>query len=176
MTRGSTIEPKIITHKQTFKLISRLYTQNDTQQNCWGIICVMFVCVCVCLPACLGFGTSHALILVGREEQKFHKSISPALVFAILHTLNYTALIVSNYMCNGCQSGKKKSTNPNFWVLGPDILQWGGGLPLEGVRAKKFGISLETRETKPSLSGISPILLGILGRHVCRMKLPPKNF
>ena len=45
-------------------------------------------------------------------------------------------------------SGKKKGTNPNFW--GPDILRWGWGLPCEGVGARKFGMSLETRETKLS--------------------------
>ena len=33
-------------------------------------------------------------------------------------------------------------------LLGPDIFRWGGGLPREGVGAKKFGTSLETRETK----------------------------
>ena len=27
--------------------------------------------------------------------------------------------------------------------MGPDIFQWGGVLPHEGVGAKKFGISLE---------------------------------
>ena len=32
--------------------------------------------------------------------------------------------------------------------LGPDIFRWGRGLPCEGVGAKKFGMSLETRETK----------------------------
>ena len=33
-------------------------------------------------------------------------------------------------------------------IFGPDIFGWGGGLPREGVRAKKFSMSLETRETK----------------------------
>ena len=41
---------------------------------------------------------------------------------------------------------RNKSTNPN--LLSPDILRWGGGLPREGVGAKNFGMSLETRETK----------------------------
>ena len=31
---------------------------------------------------------------------------------------------------------------------GPDILRWGGCLPREKVEAEKFGMSLETRETK----------------------------
>ena len=46
-------------------------------------------------------------------------------------------------------------------TLGPDIFRWGGGLPREGVGAKKFGTSLETREIKlfrwdiPDFAGIS---------------------
>ena len=32
--------------------------------------------------------------------------------------------------------------------LSPDIFRWGRGLPCEGVGAKKFGMSLETREIK----------------------------
>ena len=32
--------------------------------------------------------------------------------------------------------------------VSPDVFWWGGGLPLEGVGAKKFGMSLEIRETK----------------------------
>ena len=33
-------------------------------------------------------------------------------------------------------------------TFGPDIFRWGGGLPREGVGAKKFGMSLESREIK----------------------------
>ena len=33
-------------------------------------------------------------------------------------------------------------------LLGPDVFWWGGGLPREGMGAKKFGMSLETREAK----------------------------
>ena len=33
-------------------------------------------------------------------------------------------------------------------LLGPDIFWWGGGLPREGVGAKKFGMSLETQGIK----------------------------
>ena len=33
-------------------------------------------------------------------------------------------------------------------LFGPDIFGWGGGLPREGAGAKKFGMSLETREIK----------------------------
>ena len=44
------------------------------------------------------------------------------------------------------RSGKKKEPRPK--LFGPDIFQWGRGLPREGVGAKKFGMSLETREIK----------------------------
>ena len=40
----------------------------------------------------------------------------------------------------------KKEPKPK--LLGPDILRWGGGLPRKGAGAEKFGMSLETRETK----------------------------
>ena len=43
-------------------------------------------------------------------------------------------------------SGTKKEPKPK--LLSPDIFWWGGGLPCEGVGAKKFGMSLETREIK----------------------------
>ena len=43
-------------------------------------------------------------------------------------------------------SGKKKEPKPK--LFGTDIFGWGGGLPREGVGAEKFGMSLETRETK----------------------------
>ena len=43
-------------------------------------------------------------------------------------------------------SGKKKEPKPK--LLSPDILRWGRGLPREGVGAKKFDMSLETREIK----------------------------
>ena len=51
-------------------------------------------------------------------------------------------------------SGKEKEPKPK--LVGPDILRWGGG-----VGAEKFGMSLETRETKlfwrdtPGFAGIS---------------------
>ena len=32
--------------------------------------------------------------------------------------------------------------------MSPDIFWWGGGLPREGVGAKKFGMSLETQGIK----------------------------
>ena len=45
-----------------------------------------------------------------------------------------------------CKSGTKKEPKPK--LFGPDIFGWGGGLPREGVGAKKFDTSLETREIK----------------------------
>ena len=42
--------------------------------------------------------------------------------------------------------GRKKEPKPK--LFGPDIFQWGRGLPREGVGAKKFDTSLETREIK----------------------------
>ena len=59
------------------------------------------------------------------------------------------------------ESGQKKEhKTKNF--LGPDIFRWGGGLPREGVGAKKFRMSLETREIK-LLGGYPGILLGYPG-------------
>ena len=43
-------------------------------------------------------------------------------------------------------SGKRKEPKPK--LFGTVILRWGGGQKREGVGAKKFGMSLETRETK----------------------------
>ena len=43
-------------------------------------------------------------------------------------------------------SGTKKEPKPK--LLSPDIFCWGGGLPREGVGAKKFGMSLETQGIK----------------------------
>ena len=43
-------------------------------------------------------------------------------------------------------SGTKKEPKPK--VLSRDIFWWGGGLPREGVGAKKFGMSLETQGIK----------------------------
>ena len=40
----------------------------------------------------------------------------------------------------------KKEPKPK--LFGPDIFQWGRGLPRERVGAKKFDTSLETREIK----------------------------
>ena len=56
-------------------------------------------------------------------------------------------------------SGTKKEHKPK--LLSPDMMWWGRGLPREGVGAKKFGMSLETREIKlfgqdiPGFPGVS---------------------
>ena len=59
------------------------------------------------------------------------------------------------------QSGKKKEPKPK--LFGPDIFGWGGGLPREGVGAKKFGMSLEVREIKLFWRDIPGFCREILG-------------
>ena len=49
----------------------------------------------------------------------------------------------ANWMHLTLHSGKTKEHKPK--LLGPDIFCWGGGLPREGVGAKKFGMSFETQ-------------------------------
>ena len=51
------------------------------------------------------------------------------------------------------KSGKKQEPKPKLFGL--DIFGWGGGLPREGVGAKKFGMSFETQGTK-LFGGIYP--------------------
>ena len=46
----------------------------------------------------------------------------------------------------------RKRTKPK--LLSPDIFWWGGGLPREGVGAKKFGMSLENPGNQTFLAGI----------------------
>ena len=58
-------------------------------------------------------------------------------------------------------SGKKKKPKPK--LFGSDIFGWGGGLPREWVGAKKFGMSLETRQIKLFLAGYPRILPGYPG-------------
>ena len=55
-------------------------------------------------------------------------------------------------------SGTKKEPKPK--LLSPDIFRWGGGLPREGVGAKKFGMSLETQGNQTFLPGYPGILPG----------------
>ena len=47
---------------------------------------------------------------------------------------------------DGSRSSTKKEPKPK--LLSPDIFWWGGGLPREGVGAKKFGMSLEAQGIK----------------------------
>ena len=47
---------------------------------------------------------------------------------------------------NRLNSRRKKEPKPK--LFGPDIFQWGRGLPRERVGAKKFDASLEAREIK----------------------------
>ena len=54
--------------------------------------------------------------------------------------------------------GTKEEPEPKLFGL--DIFGWGGGLPREGVGAKKFGMPLETREIKLFWQDNPGILLG----------------
>ena len=56
-----------------------------------------------------------------------------------LHTMNQGPVE------GGFIRDKKGTQTQTFWS---DIFRWGRGLPREGVGAKKFGMSLETREIK----------------------------
>ena len=47
----------------------------------------------------------------------------------------------SNIPITPLSSGTQNEPKPK--LLSPYIFRWGGGLPLEGVGAKKFGMSLE---------------------------------
>ena len=60
------------------------------------------------------------------------------LLGALLHKIAF--LILRDF------SGTKNEPKPK--LLSPDIFRWGGGLPREGVGAKKFGMSLETQGIK----------------------------
>ena len=55
---------------------------------------------------------------------------------------------------------KKKEPKPK--LFGPDIFGWGGGLPREGVGAKKFDMSFETQKNK-FFGGYPGILPGYPG-------------
>ena len=52
-----------------------------------------------------------------------------------------------------CSVASRKKKEPKPKLLGPDIFGWGGGLPREGVGAKKFGMSFETHgeENRPKM-------------------------
>ena len=70
----------------------------------------------------------------GRSEHLLEISLPRAILRALLRT-HFPF-----------KSGKKKEHKPK--LLSPDVFRWGGGLPREGVAAKKFGMSLETRVIK----------------------------
>ena len=57
--------------------------------------------------------------------------------------------------------GQKKEPKPK--LFGPDVFRWGGGLPREGVGAKKFGMSFESQENQTFLTGYPGILPGYPG-------------
>ena len=52
---------------------------------------------------------------------------------------------------------------PKSKLFGPDILGWGGGLPREGVEAKKFGMSFETQQNQIFWRDIPGFLPGYPG-------------
>ena len=73
---------------------------------------------------------------------------------------------------------KKKEPKPK--LFGPDIFGMGGGLPREGMGAKKFGISLKTQENQTfwrdipgNFGGISRVPKKFENRKVCVQFLSP---
>ena len=54
------------------------------------------------------------------------------------------AVMIETAITADTQERKKSTNKPK--LLSPNIFRWGRGLPREGVGAKKFGMSLETRE------------------------------
>ena len=70
-------------------------------------------------------------------------------------------LIISFPGSEAWESGTKKEHKPK--LLSPDIFRWGRGLRREGVGARKFGKSLETREIKLFGAGYPGILPGYPG-------------
>ena len=77
-------------------------------------------------------------------------------------------------------SGRQKGPKPK--LSGPDIFQWGRGLPRERVGAKKFDTSLETREIKlfgrdilgvPEKFENNKFVFNFRSLHYCRSYQPP---
>ena len=71
----------------------------------------------------------------------------------------------------GFGSGAKNEHKPK--LLSPDIFRWGGGLPREGVGAKKFGMPLETREIEREKSLCSIFGPYWRGHFMVRFPSPP---
>ena len=102
-------------------------------------------------------------------------------------------VLFRDLICSGGQKdsesqnhARKKSTKINF--LGPETAQWGGGLPREGVVAKKFVPSLESlsslgfEERNLGCPGFLPGCPGPLGvfkkfvqKSSCSFLAPKKN-
>ena len=59
------------------------------------------------------------------------------------------------------ESGKKKELEPK--LCGPDIFGWAGGLPREGARAEKFGMSFKTQGNQTFWRDIPAFLPGYSG-------------
>ena len=75
-------------------------------------------------------------------------------------------------MCRDCAQFFGEDNEPKPKLFGPDIFQWGRGLPHEGVGAKKFSMPLETTEIK-LFGGISRDFAGISWR--CPKSLRKKS-
>ena len=79
--------------------------------------------------------------------------VDPVIVWESLSWVHVISTFFPSLLLNppdpenlGRKSGTKKEPKPK--LLSPDIFWWGGGLPREGVGAKKFGMSLETQGIK----------------------------
>ena len=101
----------------------------------WVCIFTLLPCRNRCRFSESGFLFAGAPTIENRIEQKIQntKVASAKVAFDTVRQIP-----VSPYSPN--LSGKKKKPNPNFWVR-----IFSGGLPREGVGAKKFGMSLETQ-------------------------------
>ena len=79
---------------------------------------------------------------------------------------NYTAALCKpckdELHVRGCLVRHEKGTQTQTVESGY-IVWWGGGLPREGVGARKFGLSLETQGNQTFLAAYPGILLGYPG-------------
>ena len=99
----------------------------------------------------------HLLRPPSEKEYPFERSVSPLKAMPegpARHLSAFSAKkLTPNCLAPQLPSPKlslESCTNkePKPKLLSPDILRWGRGLPHERVGAKKFGMSLETREIK----------------------------